>query len=388
MAERRVEHASCAVTLCPRERKIAWLSRTDEAVAWEPIEGQQRSDYVPVVAREAVNLVEHSIPAPEMRHRGVGRRFNDRIDLRLVAMRLELVAEHVQIRWRIVVRVGRAVKTGKAVTCPDPSKERIEIGNSQIARGVRKHHRSHAVQTLGCQHASNIISSSTERRLKRAGRPPELLNRALGNPDRAVAKSGRVGHHDNARPRRRRGRRLRRIGGGRPAATGNEEHRRNGPAPHPENIVRPVPFCAATIAPMPAGDVRLPGDPSSRRTGAVLLVEDDDSVRALIARMLTGEGFDVITARNGAEGLAALRTSRAIALVLLDLTMAGIDGWEFRRQQTADPQLAQIPIVIITGTALPAIDDATLQAADYLLKPVGREHLLSVVSAYCRPNKS
>ena len=117
----------------------------------------------------------------------------------------------------------------------------------------------------------------------------------------------------------------------------------------------------------------------------MLIVEDDASVRKFLARTLTEVGFEVIAVGSAVQGLAALGSNRSIAMILLDLMMPDVDGVEFRRRQLADPRFADIPVVVLTGAALAQIDDATLQAADYLLKPVGRGHLLSVVAAYCRP---
>jgi CheY-like chemotaxis protein len=117
----------------------------------------------------------------------------------------------------------------------------------------------------------------------------------------------------------------------------------------------------------------------------VLVIDDDPSVRQLITRTLSDAGFDAIAVGTAREGLDVLGGGRSIALVLLDLAMPGMDGFEFRRHQLASPGMAAVPVVVLTGASLPSIDDASLQAADYLLKPVGRAHLVSVVSAYCRP---
>lgn len=128
---------------------------------------------------------------------------------------------------------------------------------------------------------------------------------------------------------------------------------------------------------------RRAGAPSSKRPGAVLVIEDDDSVRRAIAGMLRSSGFATLEAASGREGFEVLRTGPTVAMVLLDLHMAVMDGRAFRQLQLADPALAMIPTVILTGAPLADVDDATLRADDYLLKPVGREHLVSVVSAYC-----
>ena len=129
---------------------------------------------------------------------------------------------------------------------------------------------------------------------------------------------------------------------------------------------------------------RRAGEPAKRRDGKVLIVDDDSNVRETLARMLQMSGFSVIQVGNGSGGMEALRDQPGVAMVLLDLNMSPMDGRAFRRLQLADPQLASIPTVVLTGAPLVDVDDAILQADDYLLKPVGREHLVSVVSAYCR----
>lgn len=129
---------------------------------------------------------------------------------------------------------------------------------------------------------------------------------------------------------------------------------------------------------------RRTGEPTGKRSGAVLVVDDEVNVRHTLARTLRLSGFAVIEAASGSEGIDALRAGPPIALVLLDLNMNPMDGRAFRKLQLADRRMASIPTVILTGAPLADVDDATLRADDYLLKPVGREHLVSVVSAYCR----
>ena len=69
----------------------------------------------------------------------------------------------------------------------------------------------------------------------------------------------------------------------------------------------------------------------------------------------------------------------------LDMIMPALDGWGVRQKQMEDPQLSEVPVIILTGAPLPSLVHAQLHAADYLLKPVGRDHLISVVSNYCQP---
>jgi CheY-like chemotaxis protein len=126
-------------------------------------------------------------------------------------------------------------------------------------------------------------------------------------------------------------------------------------------------------------------DPPDVGPGRVLVVDDDDDVRDVIKSILMLAGFDVAEASGGAEGLKLLRTDKSIRLVLLDLTMPEMDGWRFRHEQRSDPRLSQIPTIIVSGEPLAHIVDEELRAADYLSKPVGRDHLVGVVAKYCEP---
>ncbi len=126
-------------------------------------------------------------------------------------------------------------------------------------------------------------------------------------------------------------------------------------------------------------------DPPDVGPGRVLVVDDDDDVRSVFKSILMLAGFDVVEAGGGAEGLTLLRSDRSIRLVLLDLTMPEMDGWRFRHEQRSDPRLSRIPTIIVSGEPLAHIVDEELRAADYLSKPVGRDHLIGVVAKYCEP---
>ena len=128
-----------------------------------------------------------------------------------------------------------------------------------------------------------------------------------------------------------------------------------------------------------------PYDYPRRGPGRVLVIDDDDGVRTVMRKQLQHAGFDVVTAASGSEGLAMMRQDAGIRLVLLDMIMPALDGWGVRQKQMEDPQLSQVPVIILTGAPLPSLVHAQLHAADYLLKPVGRDHLISVVSNYCQP---
>jgi CheY-like chemotaxis protein len=115
----------------------------------------------------------------------------------------------------------------------------------------------------------------------------------------------------------------------------------------------------------------------------VMVVEDDQAIRESLTEVLAGEGFAVSWAANGAEALDLLHSARAPRLILLDLMMPIMDGWEFRRALRQDTALARIPVVIISADhALP--QKASALAVDgYLAKPFHLDALLSTVHRYC-----
>jgi chemotaxis family two-component system sensor histidine kinase/response regulator PixL len=108
-------------------------------------------------------------------------------------------------------------------------------------------------------------------------------------------------------------------------------------------------------------------------------------MRTLFQRSLQSAGFDVVVADGGPEGLKKLREDKSIRLVLLDLNMPKMNGWQFREEQRADPELREVPTVIVTGEPLSRVVQSELYATEYLLKPVRRETLINVASDYCQP---
>jgi CheY-like chemotaxis protein len=100
----------------------------------------------------------------------------------------------------------------------------------------------------------------------------------------------------------------------------------------------------------------------------VLIVDDDVPVRQMLARALTFERFVVIEAGNGQEALSLLRTGRRPDAIVLDLRMPVMDGWAFRLVQQADPAIAAIPVVVLSGADSHRFPELAAVAA--LEKPV------------------
>lgn len=111
----------------------------------------------------------------------------------------------------------------------------------------------------------------------------------------------------------------------------------------------------------------------------ILVVEDDEDIRESIAEVLDIAGYRTLVAANGREALATLRTKPHPALILLDLTMPIMSGWEFRAAQLGDPLLARIPVVLLSAVASPERRVIELRANAFLRKPVSLERLLAVV---------
>lgn len=120
--------------------------------------------------------------------------------------------------------------------------------------------------------------------------------------------------------------------------------------------------------------------------GAILIVDDDNDVRSALSELLEEEGFAVEGAHNGREALARLRAGGAHpAVILLDLMMPGMDGWDFRSEQMRDPKLAAVPVVIVSasGFSLESIRTQFRPAA-YVEKPIERNALLDVIREVVR----
>ena len=113
----------------------------------------------------------------------------------------------------------------------------------------------------------------------------------------------------------------------------------------------------------------------------VLIVEDDADLRDMMAQLLSLEGFNAATVANGREALEYLHDADRPDVILLDLMMPVMDGWEFRRRQQADPALARVPVIVLS--ALDPSRAASVDAAAFLKKPLDFDHLLALVRTYC-----
>jgi len=113
----------------------------------------------------------------------------------------------------------------------------------------------------------------------------------------------------------------------------------------------------------------------------ILYVEDEKEMIELTRIVLEREGFDMIGVVGGAKGLEAIKREKP-DLVLLDLMMPDVDGWEVYRQMKADQELADIPVIIITARTQ-SIDKVlglkVAKVADYITKPFGPGELVESI---------
>jgi two-component system, chemotaxis family, chemotaxis protein CheY len=118
---------------------------------------------------------------------------------------------------------------------------------------------------------------------------------------------------------------------------------------------------------------------TDRRLRTILVVEDDHDLRRLTAEMLREAGYFVESAADGVEALERLRSTGAISLVVLDLNMPRMNGFEFRERQVADPTLAGIPVIAVTAYGQLAEQVARLGPIPCLKKPFDYDELITII---------
>ena len=143
----------------------------------------------------------------------------------------------------------------------------------------------------------------------------------------------------------------------------------------PENVVHAP--SAPTAIPMSTANADERGD-------AVLVIDDDPTVRELMERYLVKEGFRVVLAESGEEGLKLAREIRP-RVITLDVMMPHMDGWAVLGALKNDPEVNDIPVVMLTIVDNKNLGYA-LGATEYLSKPIDRDRLLSVLERYRKPS--
>src|SRR3954464_14829100 len=113
---------------------------------------------------------------------------------------------------------------------------------------------------------------------------------------------------------------------------------------------------------------------------SILILEDDAEIRRLLTLFLEYRGYHVVSVTNGAEALTLLRHSSPLPeLILSDWLMPVLDGAAFRQAQQQHPQLAPIPVVVLSGAADIVADMPTFRPDAYLSKPFDFAQLLTLV---------
>ena len=115
----------------------------------------------------------------------------------------------------------------------------------------------------------------------------------------------------------------------------------------------------------------------------VFIVEDDVDTREMLGRFLELEGYQVESAANGKLALERHDAGSPACVILLDLMMPVMDGWQFRREQVQHAALANIPVIVVSAAGGDRIQQ--IDADAYLSKPVNLDELLERVTEYCRP---
>ena len=114
----------------------------------------------------------------------------------------------------------------------------------------------------------------------------------------------------------------------------------------------------------------------------ILLVEDNELNRDMLSRRLTRRGYTVVVAEDGEQGLDLVRSERP-DLVLMDMSLPGIDGWEATRRLRADPEIAGVRVIALTAHAMAGDRERALEAGcdDYDTKPIDIMRLIGKIDA-------
>ncbi len=115
----------------------------------------------------------------------------------------------------------------------------------------------------------------------------------------------------------------------------------------------------------------------------ILVVEDQEDNRRILRDLLTNVGFQLVEAEDGAQGVVAAETHRP-DLILMDIQMPVVDGYEATRQIKANPALKTIPVIVVTSYALSGDEDKARAAGcdDYITKPYSPRQLLAKIKEH------
>lgn len=116
---------------------------------------------------------------------------------------------------------------------------------------------------------------------------------------------------------------------------------------------------------------------------SILIVDDDADIREALVDVLTDHGYASHAVAHGGAALAALQAGMRPSLILLDLMMPVMDGLTFRQHQLADPDLRELPVLVISAGNDLSVHAASLGAVETLRKPIDLDKLLDAVARHC-----
>jgi CheY-like chemotaxis protein len=119
-------------------------------------------------------------------------------------------------------------------------------------------------------------------------------------------------------------------------------------------------------------------------TGHILVIDDNDDLRETVQMLLEASGYSVVTAANGRAALAHLKDGARPGLILLDLMMPDMNGWQFLEHARGDQSLSAIPILIMT--AHQPTDVARMPLAEVVPKPFDAATLLAAIARHVSPS--
>ena len=142
--------------------------------------------------------------------------------------------------------------------------------------------------------------------------------------------------------------------------------------------ISPTPNRNAAIS---RGAPRAAHDRDAAAQRLVAIVEDDVEFRNMLRELLEEEGYRVLASANGAEALETLRSGVTPNVILLDVSMPVMDGFDFLRHRNDDPRLAAVPVVLVTN-AKPH-ERPTVGVSDVVRKPIDIDEILFAIKRYC-----
>jgi len=129
-------------------------------------------------------------------------------------------------------------------------------------------------------------------------------------------------------------------------------------------------------------------DAGASRMPLILVIEDHEGARSALTRLLSSTGYSVAEAANGEEALAVLAEGPRPDLILLDLMMPVMDGWEFMKQLRSDWRLCTIRTIVVTGVASHDPRCLEMPIVRFLPKPYTGDQLMAAIAAECSPPPS